>query len=581
MSYRKHLLNFDASRRTSTTIKTYSAKYEQLPFNGMVADAAFVSDQISTAQPVANWNCSTYRIDKNSLATAISDANTTAVRKYSEMYLITKTTVVSGYALFDWWGEDRDTFVWNTGTIAGYFVSAARWRGVFFDPEPSNTAGLHLWKYSDRPFASSKTLQEYKDRVRETGRWVMEAWIAEGVKNVYIAFGYEQVIKEPLVAEADRRYGLYGAFLDGLFDAAHGKCTIKNYYEDGYNHVDQADIDHGTEQQRDNPGQGVAETKRLSYLPSYASYIDNLGAADITDALVRAHNTAIEDDQWVYANAQPFHGASGTPGVTDAEIAAVLAARIQLGYERTFSPANWAGLIADFNPNLMAGLGYADSDPITSYTDSTGIVYTQSGGNRPLYKTNGIAAGKPGVLFTKASSQNLVADTLATRLQNALTSDIPFTIVFVAKATATGAIEYMFGIGRDATTNPEFSFGQTNTNVHRFVIHEDGAGNAVANGTATTDTAAHVYSLVYSGTVLNMRVDGTNVLATTPYVTLDYGAMTFNQARLGSSAKNSIGNYFGGTIGRFVAYNRCHGLQVVRDLEYRLGLEAGIATAGA
>lgn len=586
MTYRKQLVCLDAARRSCSTVKTFINKYEQMPFDGGIFDATFTSGQISGNQALANWVASTYAVDWASLATSLSDAQTTTFRRFSENFVLTKTSIVTGYALMDWWSEDVRAFIWNM-RMAARFAKAAHFRGVFFDPEPDNIAGLRLWKYTDRPYAASKTFSEYKTRVKQIGQWTMEAMQDEfATMQLTIAFGYEQAIKQHNPPEEGDNYGLYGSFLDGLFSAKSDLVEINNYYEDGYASFQDATFNFDLGVQLD-PDQGIATTSRIpaSYVRGFASSVDLLTSTNLQagiqkgiDSVTQAglSQNIVEHYAHVYSNAAAFFGASGVPGVSNAVINAVEAARVTVGFNRAFDPALLPGLIMDFRPSQM---GLANNDPVTSYTDSTGLAFTQSGGNRPTFKTDGIATGVNGVLFTAASSQSLVCDALAGRLVG--TADIPFTIVLVVKLASLGTSYSFWSVGRDATTDPDFSVRQASTNFWRFHIQDDAGGNLTTTMATASDTNAHVLTACTSGTLLNFRADGSNAITTNPYVAQDYGTMTLNKARLGCLANNVESLFLNGTIGRVVMYDRCYGLDAIRWLEYGLGYEAGITVAGA
>lgn len=575
---RKYLLNWDSTLRNITTVKTNIKKYEQMPFDGMALDATFVHDQVSVAQPLSSWTFSNYAIDWPSLATSLSDLQTTPFRKFSQNFLMTKMTVVQPYAVADWYSEDFKAAVWNM-RMAARFAYQGGLRGIFLDMEPDNhLSGRKLLNYSDRPYASTYSFDEYKTKVKYWASVIMQSMQEEYPHiHVVISFSYEQAIKQNNPPIETDNYGLFAPFLDGLFNAANSPVQIHNYYEDGYFHYLDADIAYDlAEQQSDH--EPIKDTDRYfqHYKRGYASFVDGLGDTNLQEVIPKSVNEISQRYSWLYVQAAPFFGASGPPDATAATIAAVNAARVEVGFQRAFDPNAIPGLIANVNPFTM---GFSNNDPIGLYTDSTDLIYTQSGGNRPLFKTSGIAANVPGIDFTAVSSQSLVMDGIISRLIG--TSDIPHTIIACFKLKTTGANYVFFGLGRNATTNPEISVWNSSTNFIRWSIADDAAGNSTITGSVTgTDTNPHVGSWIYSGTVLNMRQDGANVITTNPYQTADYGVMTLNQARLGSNARNAPAFFANAVIGRFLVYDRPLGLDAVRWLELGIATEASIAVAG-
>jgi hypothetical protein len=578
--YRKYLINFDSATRSTATVKTYAAKYEQMPFDGMLVNALFVNAMHSVAQPVSTWFMSTYTIDWPSLATSLSDAQTTVFNKFSQNLLKLQVVVVSKYAIADWMSESIRAMIWNA-RMAARFARQAGYRGVFIDFEPDNTTATRkIFNYSDRPFASTYTFAQYKAKAKLVAQQMMEAFQDEYPNiRVVISFGYEQCIKENNPPIETDNYGLYASFLDGMFDARAGQCEIHNYFEDGYGHYDQANIDYDNGIQN-APNHNVLGTKYYGagYHKGYSSFQDNLTNAQLAEGLPIIINDGIQRYSFIYSQAAPFMGPTGVPTATAATIAVVNAARVTVGFQTAFDPATIPNCIGNFNANNMTG--FANNDPITSYTDSQGIVYTQSGSNRPLYKTSGIAANIPGVDFTAASSQSLICNALATALQGAQTSDIPFTVIMSAKLKTAGANYGLFGWGRSATTNPALNCQQASTNFLRLTVTDDAASSSNANADVTnTDTSAHIFTWIYSGTVVNMRQDGLDDIAA-HYVTIDKGVMTLDIARIGARALNTPDLFADVVINRIAIYNQALGLDAVRWIELGMATETGVTVAG-
>lgn len=582
MPFAKYLNLFGNPIRGTDTIKTYINKYEQQPFDGILFNPKFTHGQISVAQPLSVWNWSGYAVDWASLASSISDYDTTAFRRFSQNYVLLKTSVLEPYGIADWYSPEMRAVIWNARCAAAFSKRVPFCRGVFFDPEPENgTAGRELFNYSDRPFASDYTFAQYQARAKYWGRLFVEAMQEERSDiKIYIAFGYEQAVKNSSPPGESDNYGLYAAFLDGMFDALTGAAQIRNFNEDGYAHYLAADFQ-ATRDAFENPDSTVFGTKRYHgrALYSNASRQESLSDANLKTGVILGIEDFVDQDAWVYnETATPFLGATGTPTQTAATIAALHEARVEVGFQNAFDPAVIPGLIGDMNPSEVVAAGGANNDPITSYTDSTGLVYAQAGGLRPILQTNGIATGIPSFLFAVGSTQYLVITGLLARLVG--TSDIPMSVFMLLKPTSVAASQGFLSIGRSATTDAQRVFGAS-TAALRHKIKDDAGGNTTTTGTVTITTNAQVASYIDSGTVLNMRHDGANTITTNPYVTNDYGTSTFDRAWVGAECLNTPINYASCHIGRILIYNRPILKDAIHWIEYNLGTPAGVVVAGA
>lgn len=577
---RKYITAFGNPVRATDGIKTYIAKYEQMPFDGMLLNPKFAHSQMNSTQPLSVWNWTGYAVPWSELQTAVSDANTTDYRKFSQNYVLLKTTVLSPYPLADWMSPSIESVIWNF-RMAARFADAAHYRGVFFDPEPDTGAGQRIWKYSDRPYASEFTFEQYKDKVYEVGFWCMQAMQEEkhDIKLV-LSFLLEQATKQNDPPISTDNYGLWGPFVNGLIDALSSPAQIINYYEDGYEHYQQADLDYDIEQQL-NPPSSVYTTRRYwgrvrkGFSTRQESHASD---ANFKTALVEGNQQVAEHTSFCYnETATPFFGASGVPSQSAATIAAGHSARVELGFQYDFDPYKIPGLILDFDPAEILLAQAADS-AITSYTDYFGNVFTQAGAARPLIKADGIATGIPAALFATASSQYLDIANFIARLSG--TSDIPMSIFMQIKPTSVAASQGFFSIGRSATTDAQRVLGAS-TAALRHKIKDDAGGNTTTTGTVSITTNAAIASLIDSGTLMNLRHNGANTISTNPYVVNDYGVSTFSRAWLGAECLNSPINYSACNIGRVLVYDRPILKSDAHYIEYGLATPAGIVVAGA
>lgn len=580
---RQKLNNFPGAVRSATTVKTYIGNYELYPFDGIVLAATFDHDQLTGAQPLQNWFWSEYKVDWPALATSLTDLLATKFRKFDDNYLSLKLPVTSPYRCADWMSEQIHCPIWNAG-IGAQFVHASRkkLKGIFLDLEPNNsTVGQKLFKYTDRDFASTYTFEEYKAQAELIGSLMMQR-MQENIDKLVliISFSYEQAIKTHNPPESTDNYGLFASFLTGLFKGAKYPTVIHGFYEDGYNMTRQAQIDEAIDVQA-NPPATVLGSKRYFdfYRPGFASYVDGLSTAELGDMVLRGLEQVSEEKSWIYEQAEPFLGATGAGTATAADIAALENVRIEMGWQREFDPAIIPGLIMDFNPAELTT--YADTDPISSYTDSTGLIFTQSGSNRPTYKVNGIATGYHGVDFASASSQSFAFDAFCARLVGA--SDIPITVIGVFKLKTAGASYGLMGLGKTGgAAAPAFDFKQASTNYLRFGLIDDATASATLTGSTgnQTSTAAHIGAWITSGLSGNLRCDGANTLATNPYGTMDLTATTFTRARMGSTGLDPQTLYANVIMGRWIAFSGPVGLDAVRWCEKNMVLGTSIVLSG-
>lgn len=572
---RRYLINWDSNIRSASEVKTHISKYEQLPYDGMLFDATFTHGQVSNAQRLSGWAFSDYRIDWPSLAASLSDAQTTPLRKFWHNFLMVKMTVVQPYAVADWYSSNINAVISNL-RLAARYAKEASLAGIMLDMEPDNTIpGRKLLNYSDRPYASKYTFEEYKAKVESTTSEIARVLREEYEEmDLVLSFGYEQTTKQHNPPIETDNYGLLDACLKGFFKTAAAPTEIHNYYEDGYYHYSQAEADYDI---------AVMNKPEYNYPTiyrrGYASFIDGLGDVNLKAALTKSLSQISEKYCWTYKQGAPMMAADGSTGATPSTIKAIEEARVLAGIDDAFDPNIVPGLIADFNPDAMT---FANGEKIEAYLDSIGNIYCQSGplAQRPTFLTNGIAAGVNGVDFVAASNQNLAISGLVQRLVGS--SDIPLTVIIVFKLKTLGTNCALLGFGRSATTNAEITFHQASANVLRWSIADNAGGNATVTGAGiNTDANPHIGAWIYSGKVLNMLQDGSNVINTNPYITADYNAITLDQARLGSNARNTIGFFADVITGRVLVYNQPLSLETVRWLKQGLNKKLGIALAGA
>lgn len=133
--------------------------------------------------------------------------------------------------------------------------------------------------------------------------------------------------------------------------------------------------------------------------------------------------------------------------------------------------------VGPLSPDAVSGLALwlkadalslNDADPVSTWTDSSGNGrnFTQTGSNRPVYKTNILNTTKPVVRFTAASTHYMLSSTVD------LTSKTGVTVFIVTNAvtpntdycllehsTDTNSVSHGFYVYRSDTTNNRIEVG--------------------------------------------------------------------------------------------------------------------------
>lgn len=236
---------------------------------------------------------------------------------------------------------------------------------------------------------------------------------------------------------------------------------------------------------------------------------------------------------------------------------------------RRFSPRDLPGLRLWLEADAITGL--ASTDPIDTWSDRSGYGNhaTQSGGNRPTYVTNAFGT-KPGVLFTIASSQYFRVDGVLPFLIGA---DAPHSLFAVIKLAATATIQCVFSISRSDDTGGNF-IQYTMTATPQYRAHRvDATPTAVSILAGTPDTNAHVYSLLFSGTTVTLRIDGVPII---DEQAMNVGNFTSDQASIGGRVRVTPDAFFGGHKGAVLLSNQRVPLAYAIQAERYLGRKYGV-----
>ena len=576
VSGRRYIFCFDQNPPEIADVKTNIALFEQQPFDGMVMNVNGTDPVLGSTTQIGGriWTANAFTWP--GFSTTLSNLLTTNFIKFQHNFALAtlQTSRTLGEPPLDWFDPAIETVVHNFRMLAR-LCHDGKLRGIFFDLEPDNsfsTAGWRLFKFSDRPNAVdqsvTRNLAAYKAQVRYIGKRICEVMQEEYPDmHLILTFGYEQLLGQDSTYEGDRNYGLLGAFLDGLFDVLKPPFEIHNWYEGGYGHYTESQMAYAVDQM-DSPKR--FSTARYNMVRGNASRADNLTATQLSSAIELGATLQSERYISTYQESQKF---LVDPVTMDAaKITAIRNSRITLGMDHSFTPASYASLFLDLNPLVF--VGFSNDDPIGSVTSTTGNAYTNAGGSvRPLYKSAGFGAGIPSMFFTAASSQILICDAVAALLATTPSQDFPYTFVWAQKLTAVGGGTFCaLSFGRDATTNSQIR-AQVTTTPNYQLQRLDDAGSADPESGGTANTNAHIVTMMSNGISASIRVDGAQIITNQAQ---DVGVMTLNQHAVGASRGNTTTAYFGGHIGRVLAYNKALGVEQLKILERYMGAAHGV-----
>lgn len=571
---------YDQNPPNTNTTKANVVLFERMPFDGMSIDAECTHPVLGSTSFGNNiWTSNP--IHWPDVATALSNLQTTNFRVFQHNFLVARLTPSStlGEPPLDWFDPVIETAIHNVRILAR-LARAGFCRGIWFDLEPDNsTAGWKLFKHSDRPFADTYDIDAYKARIKYIGRRVAEVLNEEypGI-HLKVSFTYDQIASDiendPTADEEDRNYGMFGKFLDGIFDGIKLPSEIHDFREAGYAQYTETQLRNGR-RLMENPAYEL--TGRYDVVRGNTTRPDILSAANLQTAVVNTPLYIAERYHSFYQETGKFL-ISPAPTIDADKIAAIRAGRVTLGYDESFDPALIPGLVVDFNPFLITGL--ANDASISSVTTATGQTYTQTGTNRPIYKTNGFGSGIPSVFCTAASQQYFICDAVAAEMGFSGTSDFGYTFLYVQDLTASmGATFTTIGLGNSSGTNAQIRCQVVDPSKYQLQRLDDAGGTdagPITEASGTADTSPHVISMYSDGIHGSIRVDGAQILTKQAQ---DVGTMTFNQHAIGASRGNSTAGYFGGHIGRVLIYNRTLGIEQLRWLERGLAAQHGITVS--
>lgn len=220
----KKIIEFGWDMPSSAYVAAHIAAMETMPFDGLVFGARY--NKIGGGTALINAHLvENVAIGWSQLKDAAEMADAIPFTRFTDNFLYTSLEP----GAVDWF-DDFDA-VLNNYSVAGRFVSTAKLKGIFLDPE---TGTNKVFKYSAQKYRSTKTFAEYEEQVHRRGMQIMKAiQAATGGLTVFLAFGYDQAAPSR-GNEQTITYGLLPAFLDGMLAAAGHGTTFIDGYEDSY-----------------------------------------------------------------------------------------------------------------------------------------------------------------------------------------------------------------------------------------------------------------------------------------------------------------------------------------------------------
>jgi hypothetical protein len=193
----------------------------------------------------------------------------------------------------------------------------------------------------------------------------------------------------------------------------------------------------------------------------------------------------------------------------------------------------------------------ADSDPVGGWVDTVGgFAATQAtAGARPLLKLN-VFGNMPALLFTAASSQYLIADSLASTFSGV---NKPLTFICIYKVTSLSAAVAWCSLARLASATPYLLFQTSATNSQSMQRKDDAAVVDTVSGAVTGTTAPECVATTYDGTFANVYLGGNQRIGTATFTST---TLTCDEFSIGvwRRINTTLASLFGGHIAELAVY---------------------------
>jgi hypothetical protein len=155
-------------------------------------------------------------------------------------------------------------------------------------------------------------------------------------------------------------------------------------------------------------------------------------------------------------------------------------------------------------------------------------------------------------------------------------ADVPFTLFFVAQATAVNVSDFIVTMTKADLTEPVYAFGYNSATAKWRAFKRDDANASKIIDGGTPDTNPHVFSFICSGTTGTLRVDGVSVATDADF---NVGTMSVERFCLGARLVVTALDAFGGKLGEVFMTSSALSLSKARACERYLGKKWGILVA--
>ena len=216
----KKLIEFGWDEPDPAFMRKHIAEMEKTPFDGTVF-------HLSSDFLWQGWGKRAFK--EAELAAAVEDLKRTPFKRFTQNFLRFNVTPAD----VDWF--DDFSAICGNAKLAAKTARTGKAAGILFDIEQYNGQLFNCAKQRD---VKSKSWPVYSAKVRERGREVMAAFQQEFPDLVVLlTWSYSLPFRQ---ADGDDKrlhqaeYGLLKPFLDGMFEAAHGKTRIVDGFESSY-----------------------------------------------------------------------------------------------------------------------------------------------------------------------------------------------------------------------------------------------------------------------------------------------------------------------------------------------------------
>jgi hypothetical protein len=223
----KKLIEYGWAAPTPNFVRQHLREMEKRPFDGVILKLNAGKEVFKkTAYPNT-----AFAQDRQDLAAIKS-------QRLSDNFVIMWSGMDDGWDWFndaDWAAAEKN--IWNFAKTA----KAGRFRGIAFDSEPYTG---NPWKYVEQPQRANKTFPEYQRQVRKRGAQFMNTLQSAQPGTQLLTFGLLSWMKDlwakPLTQAqllqqlAERNYGLWPAFINGMLSAAQPSSLIIDGHEWAY-----------------------------------------------------------------------------------------------------------------------------------------------------------------------------------------------------------------------------------------------------------------------------------------------------------------------------------------------------------